>query len=153
MKKDYDCNALLPILRKYGILFHCHHSQVQFSFYFMARTTYFESPADDLVMNVVRFSEQISSSPVWHRLIESSNLFKHVRTGSLLECSVPNVFDSISSKPLLCFGNVFIEEDKMTWLYLPRNQDFEVVLPHVARIRTRWLELTRNVASTMTPLL
>ena len=62
-----------------------------------------------------------------------------------------NVLDAISSKPLLCFGNIFINEDTITWLYLPRNQDFEVVSPHVERIRIRWLELTRNNASTMTP--
>ena len=49
------------------------------------------------------------------------------------------------------FGNVFIDEDTITWLCLPRNQDFEVVLPHVERIRIRWLELTRNIFSTMTP--
>ena len=63
MKKDYDCNALLLILPKYGTLVHCHHSQVQFNFYFMARTTCFKSLTDYLVTNVVRFNEQVSSSP------------------------------------------------------------------------------------------
>ena len=47
------------------------------------------------------------------------------------------------------FGNVFTDEDTITSLYLPWNQDLEVVLPHVQRIRIRWLELTRNIASTM----
>ena len=41
----------------------------------------------------------------------------------------------------------------MTCLYLARNQDFEVVLPHVDRIRIQWSESTRNIASTMTPRL
>ena len=76
-----------------------------------------------------------------------SNLFEL----SFLECSVLNIFDAISSKPLLCFGNRFIDEDTITWSYLPKHQDFEVILPHVERIRIRWLELTRNIASTMTP--
>ena len=91
--------------------------------------------------------------PAWHRFIKSSNLFKLVRTGGLLECTMLNLFDASSSKPLLCFENGFIDEDTITWLYLPRNQDFEVVLPHVERIRIRWVELTSNLASTMTPQL
>ena len=65
--------------------------------------------------------------PVWHRLIESSNLFKLVRTGFLLECTVLNVFDAISLKFLLRLGTGFVNEDTLTWLYLPRNQDFEFV--------------------------
>ena len=48
------------------------------------------------------------------------------------------------------FGNIFTDEDTITSLYLPRNQDLEVVLSHVERIRIRWLELTKNIASTMT---
>ena len=47
-------------------------------------------------------------------------------------------------------GSRFIDEDTIKWLYLPRNQDFEIVLPHVEHIRIRWLELTKNLASTMT---
>ena len=54
-------------------------------------------------------------------------------------------------KPLLCFGNKFIDEDTIKWLHLPRNEDFEVMLPHVERIRIRWFELPRNLASKMTP--
>ena len=46
MKKNSDCNALLLILPKYGTLVHCHHSQDQFNFYFMARTTCFKSLTD-----------------------------------------------------------------------------------------------------------
>ena len=67
-----------------------------------------------------------------------------------MECKVLNLFDAISSKPLVSFGNVFVDEDTMTWLYLSRNEDFEVVLPHVERIRIRWLVLTKNLTYTMT---
>ena len=56
MKKDCNCNALLPYLSEYGTVVHCHHSQVQFNFYFMARTTYFESLTDNTVTNVVQLS-------------------------------------------------------------------------------------------------
>ena len=64
-----------------------------------------------------------------------------------------NLFDGICSKPLLCFGNGFIDGDTISWLHLPRDEDFEVVLPQVERIRIRWLELTKNIASTMIPRL
>ena len=37
------------------------------------------------------------------------------------------------------FRKGFIEEDTITWLHLPRNEDFEVVLPQVERIRIGWL--------------
>ena len=43
-----------------------------------------------------------------------------------------------------------MNEDTITWLYLPRNQDFVVVLQHVERIRIRSSELTKNLASTVT---
>ena len=135
MKKGYDCNALLPILCKYDTVVHCHHSQVHFNFYFESRTTYFLSLTDSTVTKVIRFVSKYPRHLAWHRFIESSNSFKLVRTNGSLERAVLNLFDSISSKPLLCFGNGFIDEDTVTWLYLQRNQNFEVVLPHVERLR------------------
>ena len=48
------------------------------------------------------------------------------------------------------FWGVFLDEDTMTWLHLPRNEDFEVALPDVERAPIRWLELTRNLVSTIT---
>ena len=84
----------------------------------MARTKHFDSLIDDTVANVVLLVRKYPRHPAWHQFIESRNLFKLVRTGGLLEYSVLNLFDGIWSKPLLCFGNVFIDKDKITWLHL-----------------------------------
>ena len=74
-------------LCKYSTVVRCRHSQVQFNFYFMAPTNYFVS-LTEMVTNVVRFVSKYPRHPEWHRFIESSNLFKLVRTGGLLECTV-----------------------------------------------------------------
>ena len=149
MKKDCNCNAPLPFLCKYGTVLYCHHSHVQFKFYFVARKTYFESLTDDTITSVVCFVSKYPLHPQLHRFIESSNLFKLVRTGGLLKCTVANLMEEIISKPLLCLGSRFMDKDTIIRLYFPRNQDFEVVLPHVERVRIRWLELTKNLVSTM----
>ena len=103
MKKGYDCNPLLPILCKYGTVVHCHHSEVQFNFYFVPRTTYFVSLTDSTVANVIRFVSKYPRHPAWHRFIESSNSFKLVRAASFLERAVLNLFDGICSKTSTMF--------------------------------------------------
>ena len=103
-------------------------------------------PATILSDNSTQFTSklfQFVCTELRHRFIASSNLFKLVRTDGLLECKVLNLFDTISSKPEPCFWNRFIDEDTITWLYLPRNQDFEVVVPYAEHIRSRWLKFTK----------
>ena len=79
---------------------------------------------------------------ITHRFSSSST--------SRLEQRISKVKQTTRLKLLQCFGNRFINEETITWLYLSKNQDFEVALPHVELIRIRWLVLTRNLASTMT---